>query len=257
MMPRVGNRTAVLVLALLAVLLAAFFLIWGPIAQPEGYHQFADRRPWLRVPNALDVLSNLPFLLVGAAGLWLLVAPAALPREAFGHGFERGAFAVVFAALVLVAFGSAYYHWQPTTERLFWDRLPIAIALTALLGIVIAERIDLDAGRRLFWPLALTGIGSTLVWRLTADLRLYLFVQVFTLLALPLLLLLRPPRYTRTGDLVWMMVLYGAAKICEAGDVAVFSVLGVVSGHTLKHLLAGVALAQLLRHLRRRRLASA
>lgn len=255
MMRRVGSQTAGIVLLLAVALLTGVFLIYGPIVQPEAYHKFADRRSWLGIPNALDVLSNLPFLFVGAAGLRLLLVPEALRPEAFSDRFERGAFAVVFAALVLVAFGSSYYHWLPTTERLFWDRLPIAVALTGLLGIVIAERLDLGIGRRLFWPLVITGMISALSWRLTTDLRLYLIVQIFTLIALPLLLMLRPPRYTRTGDLVWMLLLYGAAKLCEVGDRAVWSALGgVLSGHTLKHLLAGAAVGMLLCHLRKRSL---
>src|SRR5438270_9011932 len=40
------------------------------IAQPVSYHHFADTRTMLGVPNALNVLSNVPFLIVGLWGLW-------------------------------------------------------------------------------------------------------------------------------------------------------------------------------------------
>src|SRR5262249_49081440 len=44
-----------------------------PIPQSLAYHDFADRRSLLGLPNALNVLSNLPFLLVGAAGLTFIL----------------------------------------------------------------------------------------------------------------------------------------------------------------------------------------
>ncbi|MGZ8797057.1 MAG: ceramidase domain-containing protein, partial [Thermoanaerobaculia bacterium] len=40
-----------------------------PIPQDASYHAFADRRTVLGVPNFWNVISNLPFLLVGIAGL--------------------------------------------------------------------------------------------------------------------------------------------------------------------------------------------
>jgi glutathione peroxidase len=128
----------------------------------------------------------------------------------------------------------------------------MTIVFTVLMGITIGERIGLEAGRRALPVLVLVGIGSALVWRATGDLRLYGIVQFFSMLALPLLLVLRPPRYTRTGDLVWMMGLYAAAKLCEQGDRLIFALGGVLSGHTLKHLLAAAATAQLVRHVRGR-----
>jgi hypothetical protein len=233
-------------------------VLWVPRRQPEWYHAFADQRTLLGLPRALDVLSNLPFLFVGLTGLRLLFAPGALPATTFSHPWERRAFAVVFGALVLVAFGSAYYHLEPNTPRLFWDRLPITIALAALLGITITERFDLRTGRRLFAPIVAAGMASALLWRLTEDLRPYAFVQGFIMLALPLLLVIRPPRYTRTSDVAWMIVLYALARVAEGLDRPLFVASGgLVSGHTLKHLLAAAAVAQLLRHLRRRRSASA
>jgi hypothetical protein len=255
---RISHRVALMVLGILAAAGLVGCILWAPARQWESYHAFADQRRLLGAPNALDVLSNLPFLWVGVAGLRLLVAGGTPPSTAFSHPWERRAFAVVFGALILVAFGSAYYHLRPDTARLFWDRLPITVALTALLGITIAERFDLPTGRRLFAPIIAVGVLSAVLWRTTGELRLYLFVQGFIMLALPVLLVLRPPRYTRTRDVWWMACLYGAAKVCEAGDRVIFAADGgVLSGHTLKHLLAAAAVAQLLRHLRRRRSASA
>jgi hypothetical protein len=238
--------------ALAAALLLACFTLLPPIQQSEQYHRFADHRSWLGIPNTLDTLSNLGFLWVGAVGLWRLRGAGIGPGSAFSHPWERRAFAVVFAATALVAVGSSYYHLAPSTARLFWDRLPMTVVFMALLGITVAERVDLAAGRRLFWPLLLGGLGSAVLWRQSGDLRLYGFVQFFSLLALPLLLALRPPRYTRAHDLWWMAGLYAAAKLAEHADVAIYSRGDLVSGHTLKHLLAAAAVGRLLPHLRRR-----
>ena len=49
--------------ALLAPWLAAFLL--PAFAQPQAYHDYADQRAWLGLSHAADVLSNLPFLIVG------------------------------------------------------------------------------------------------------------------------------------------------------------------------------------------------
>jgi hypothetical protein len=44
-------------------------LLLPPIPQDQSYHQFADQRTIFGIPNFWNVVSNLPFLAVGAAGL--------------------------------------------------------------------------------------------------------------------------------------------------------------------------------------------
>jgi glutathione peroxidase len=240
-----------LVVLLAAAAIAGAFSLLPPIPQSPDYHQFADRRSWLGLPNFANVLSNLLFLVVGLRGLRAL-ARGEHPSTAFGHPWERRTFALLFAGVALVAFGSGYYHADPTTPRLFWDRLPMTVVFSTLLAIVIGERISLVAGRRTLPALVALGIGSVVLWRATDDLRLYGCVQFFPMLALPLLLLLRPARYTRAGDLWAMCGLYVAAKLCERGDQVLFALTGVISGHSLKHLVAASATAMLVRHVRRR-----
>jgi glutathione peroxidase len=246
-------RTLAWLLAGLAALtLAACFLLLPPISQSPAYHQFADQRSLLGIPNFLDVVSNLPFMIVGVAGFRTLVRNDH-PSSAFVDGREKRAFAVMFVGLALVAAGSAYYHAAPSTPRLFWDRLPMTVVFTAIVAIVISERIEVMAGRRSLPALMAVGVGSAIVWRQTGDLRLYGFVQFFSMLAVLLLLLLRPARYTRTRDLVAMLGLYAVAKLFEGGDRAVFALTGgLVSGHTIKHVLAAAATAQLVWHVRHR-----
>ena len=133
----------------------------------------------------------------------------------------------------------------------------LAVAFMALFTSVLAERIDV----RLTWlllPLVFLGAGSVLYWGWTenqgrGDLRPYLLVQFFPMLALPLLLVLFPPRYTRTGDLVGALAWYAAAKVLELADVPIYNQGQIVSGHTLKHLLAAFSAYLVLHMLKRRR----
>jgi hypothetical protein len=97
-----------------------------PIPQPASYHQFADQRPWLGIPNFRDVASNLAFAVVGLAGLWFLLKPGKLTNAFIDHR-ERRPYLVAFFGLLLTAFGSAYYHLAPSNARLIWDRLPMTI----------------------------------------------------------------------------------------------------------------------------------
>ncbi|MBI3696199.1 MAG: alkaline phytoceramidase, partial [Acidobacteria bacterium] len=103
-----------------------------------------------------------------------------------------------------------------------------------------------------------TGIGSALYWQATwilwaEDERWYVLVQFFPLLAIPVILLLFPPRYTRTIDLLGVLGWYGLAKIFEGADALVFAAGRVVSGHTLKHLAAALAALWMLRMVKNRR----
>ncbi|HEY0338432.1 MAG TPA: hypothetical protein VGC70_13905 [Burkholderiales bacterium] len=131
--------------------------MFDPIHQDQGYHRFADARAFLGMENAADVLSNLPFLVIGAMGLVLLWRS----RETrLISGDESRAYWVLFGAVMLTGVGSSYYHVAPDDARLVWDRLPIAIAFMALLSAVIAERVNVKAGITLLWPLVVDRRGE-------------------------------------------------------------------------------------------------
>ncbi|MFQ5961863.1 MAG: hypothetical protein ACE5MG_10750, partial [Candidatus Methylomirabilales bacterium] len=249
----------VLVIVGLGIAAIGVALFLPPIAQDTAYHNFADQRSLLGVPNLLNVISNAPFLAVGALGLIFVLRQR--PRGeggTFMDSWERWPFLVLFTGVVLTGFGSAYYHLAPTNATLFWDRLPMTIAFMSLFTFIIAERIGLSAGRRLFLPLLAVGVGSVVYWHLgeltgAGDLRFYGLVQFFPLLAIPLMLLLFPPRYTRTADLFGVVGWYVLAKIFELFDGQIFALGGFVSGHTLKHLASAMAAYWILRMLRTRR----
>ncbi len=235
---------------------AVVLLLHGPIPQDPDYHRFADQRVLPGIRHAGDVLSNIAFVLAGALGLALLTG-GRLAR-AFADGRERLPYLLFFAGVFLTGFGSAYYHLAPDSERLFWDRLPMTLAFLSLLSAVIAERVSPRLSSRLLWPLLALGAASVIYWRVTeeagkGDLRPYALVQYYPALAIVLLLLLYPPRYTHSG-LFWAVAGgYALAKLCELLDSPILQLTGLVSGHTLKHLFAALTAVVVLWMLRLRR----
>lgn len=233
---------------LIGAVAAAAMWFHGPIAQWADYHAFADQRAWLGVPNAANVLSNLPFLAIGLWGLWRLRGSAA-PTAA--------AWRVFSAALACTAAGSAIYHWAPSNATLVGDRLPIAWACAALLCAFLGERVQrrwCDA--RVLGAALFAATLSVVYWWIGergghGDLRPYLVVQFLPGLLVPaaLWLGLAPAFEEDTPASAWWALLgfYAAAKLMEMADRTVFDAsITFVSGHTLKHLLAAAGAAWLL-----------
>jgi len=243
--------------ALAALLLVA---LTPPLPQDAAYHAFADRRALGGVPNFGDVASNALLLAAGAAGLAVLRRrPPGAPPAATATTLERGLLAVLFAAVCLTALGSAYYHLAPDNPRLFWDRLPLGLIATALPAVLVAGRGEVSrAGRWLLLAWLLVGPLSAVYWALSealgrGDLRLYGLVQAYAIAASALLLLLVPRRGREEGHYWPALGCYLLAKAFEGADRAVFAAGEVVSGHTLKHVAAALAVAWLVRMLARGR----
>ncbi|HEV2696802.1 MAG TPA: hypothetical protein VGU90_02345 [Terriglobales bacterium] len=241
---------------MLGVALGLFLLMrrFPPIPQSASYHEFADQRSWLGIPNFLNVISNMPFAAVGILGLAFVRRTKAEPT--FIDPRERWAYIGVFAGLLLTAFGSAYYHWAPNNAHLVWDRLPMTIVFGSLLSAIIAERISLRAGLQLLPWLIGFSAASVIQWYWDelhghGDLRIYAGVQIYSALAL-LLALLLPPKYTRCYNFAIVFGFYLIAKLFETADQLIFSLGHIVSGHTLKHLAAAAAGYGILRMLQLR-----
>jgi hypothetical protein len=88
-------------LSLVAASLAALLLL-PPISQDQGYHRFADERTLLGVQNFWNVVSNLPFIAIGAVGV--------------RQFYRDPATLALFLGVFLTAFGSSYYHWNPNDD---------------------------------------------------------------------------------------------------------------------------------------------
>lgn len=243
---------------LLATLSAGFVLaaiLVPAIPQPLSYHEFADCRTFFGITNFFNVLSNLPFLIGGALGMYLIWNGGGR----FIDSREQLPYLVFFLGAFLTCFGSAYYHADPDNPRLVWDRLPMTLGFAGLVSAAIAERVDLKLGLRSLWPLLLLGVVTVIFWYATerrgaGNLVPYAAYQTWSIVVIVLLIVAWPAtRYTRGGLLAWAAVWYGLAKVFETFDLQVYRLLGgTLSGHTIKHVLASFAVFAIVRQLRLR-----
>lgn len=218
----------------------------GPIAQDVAYHNFADDRTILGIANFANVTSNIPFLAIGLLGLGFV-------SSARRTGAWQ-AWAVLFAGIALVSLGSAYYHLAPGDARLVWDRLPMTIAFMGLLCVLLEEDVKPGLGRRILLPALLLGVISVVWWRITGDLRFYIWVQAVPFVTVVAAGLLFPAGFTHRMYLVYGLGCYVLAKIAELYDDQLFRVtVHFVSGHTVKHLLASLGAVFVYLMLRKRK----
>ena len=215
------------------------------IPQPQGYHGFADERTILGIPYALNVLSNVPFFVVGVWGLWWL-GRHWNDHDRFRESLEHWPAAAMFAGLVTTAFGSAYYHLAPNNHTLVFDRLGMVVGFMAILPLAVAERLSAKWGARLTAPMVALGIASVLYWDWSeragaGDLRFYGFLQGYAFLATAGVLLFTRPKYDRQMGWVYAIGCYGLAKVFELFDSALYAGTGhAISGHSLKHVAAAL-----------------
>lgn len=220
-----------------------------PIAQDPAYHDFADGRGLFGIPGFLNIATNLGFLAVGIAGILLCATQKGLSA--------RRAWTTCFIGVALVFFGSAYYHLAPDNDTLVWDRLPMSIGFMALSVAVLADYINPRLEKILLAPAIILGLASVIYWYYADDLRLYVLVQFLPLLMIPAVLLLFGGVRKDRGYLLIALAIYMVSKLAEHFDHALFSLTGdIISGHSLKHLLAATALFVVYWMLRQRSLHS-
>ena len=222
-----------ILIILIATSFLSFFFV-DPIPQDLSYHLFADSRKLYGINNFFDVASNLPFLIIGIIAL----------RHTFllWNSYDSWCWLFLFASVLLVSFGSGYYHLNPNNETLVWDRLPMAIGFMALFVVVIGDYVDLRLRNWLLVPMSLLGILSVLYWHVTDDLRLYAWVQFVSMGLLLIIIFMYHPSTLRTKYLIYAFVFYTLSKVTEYFDMEIFNYFSEkISGHTIKHLLAAVS----------------
>jgi hypothetical protein len=220
----------------------------SPVIKGPGFHEYADGRYWLGIPHAGDVLSNLPFVIVGIMGLVAAREVTAVPRRLVQ---------LFFLAILGIGLGSGAYHVHPIDATLAFDWLPIVVALAWLTALVVSDRVDARAGRVAAFVLPALAIGSVLWWwagggTAGGDMRWYAMLQLLFVAIVPVVLVLYPKGTLSRGDLLLGVGCFVGARVLHANDAAILEATGV-SGHTLKHLAAGVAAYFVLRAVRRAR----
>jgi hypothetical protein len=247
------TRLGLITLLSLVSIIALFLL--PPLPLAAGYHSFADNRALLGIPNCFNVLSNIPFVVAGVWGLAWLLHP--LSKNSFAFQSERLPYFIFFSGVTLTGFGSLWYHLKPGDDRLPWDLLPMTCCFTVMISAIFMERVSVSVGRALLLPLLVLGMASVAYWYATearghGDYRFYLFVQFYSPVLLAAIIALFPPRYTHTNYLVGAFFLFVLAKLFELFDSQIYSSTRI-SGHSLKHITAGVACYVILLMLQRRR----
>lgn len=232
-------RCAILFVITFAAIVLLFVI--GPICQDHQYHLFADEREILNIANFWNVISNIPFLVIGVLGMLFIIKKNKRDNvKLWMNSF------VFFIGIFFTGMGSMYYHLNPTNQTLIWDRLPMTVSFMAFFSIIISKFMCARSGSRILIPLVLIGIMSIIYWQMTEsrgaeDLRFYVLVQFLPIILIPVILVMFKAN-TDFKKYFWMILItYAGAKFFEACDLLIFDVTQCISGHTIKHMVAAMA----------------
>jgi len=243
------KRINVIIFTALACITGVFLL--PAVAQDNAYHDFADKTLRFGIPNFGDVAGNALFVFMGLLGL----CTAAGNRK----NYQKPAYAcwlIFFTGVFLTGFGSGYYHLSPDNETLVWDRLPMTLAFMSLTSLVVMTHISEKTGAVLLPVLLLAGVSSVWYWHHTetqghGDLRFYALVQFLPMVLMLEILALFPRRDGGAKYLLCTLGFYIAAKLLEHFDAQVFALCrDIVSGHTLKHIVAASGIWWMIKYAR-------
>ena len=243
------------------VLLAALALLslvglLGPALPAADFAglPFADGRAWGGLPNAMDVLTNLPFAVLGVWGLRRLhLLDAAHEREQKAQTGQWPPLPelpvnaldcawLFFAGLLVTAAGSVFYHLEPDTLRLAADRAGMAVAFAGLIGFAVCERVSQRAGWPVAWFVLAAGLLAVAVFHETGNLLPWAVLQFGGMLLVLVLSLARPVHGAIGFKLGWVIFFYALAKLFELADHAIYeATFHFISGHSVKHLTAALA----------------
>ena len=220
------------------VVTAIVLSIAMPIMRTATFHRYADTSTWFGIPNALNVLSNVPFLVAGA---WFVLRAETIYARLASLG------------VVAIGIGSAAHHFAPGDVTLAFDFLPIVVTLMIVTAALIADRIGERAGLVALGVGVVLAIVAVVIWYAgggtggseavttasRGSMTPYVCVQAMGILLPTLIALVAPGTIPRVPLLVGVL-LFVLARWCSANDHQILAALGV-SGHSLKHLAAAAA----------------
>ena len=220
-------------------------IISKKIPLPQEYHNFADKRSLLGIPNFLDVMSNLAILI---PGLYLLRTRKKVSLMSN----------LLILHITLLAITSAYYHLFPSHKTIFGDIL--SIATLSIIVIIIAtpnssDHTESNSPVVPWWKeshnyiygilLYLFGIFSIVYWKYTGDLKFYVLILV----GAPLYVIYRYYNKSNVRQYLIMMIVSNILlRLSENNDRYIYKMTkNLVSGHTLKHVFVGTGLFYLIK----------
>ena len=204
-----------------------------PISQDTSYHDLADKRHFLSIPNFFDVTTNILFAIFGSAGFLFCFRKKQIDAP--------WSWITFFFGVAIVSFGSGYYHIDPNNQTLVWDRLPMTVGFMGLFIAVLSEYVKSGIEKFILLPAILLGLFSVIYWHYVDDLRLYIWVQLIPLLTIPVAMLLFKGNYSHQKFLLYALIFYLLAKVTETYDKEIFLfTYEQLSGHSMKHILASI-----------------
>jgi hypothetical protein len=222
--------TGLIILILLAIFLPS-------IEQNQNYHNFANQRVLFGVNNAFDTLSNLAFIIVGALGL----------VNFYNNQYVKisNSFSVIlnlfFISIILIGLGSSFYHLSPNDFTLVFDRLAMSLVFASILAMLAYLKISPRFGLHTLAELLILAPLTVLIWKFNGNLTPYVVLQFGGIILVILTLLLTKTRM-QGPCFTSLIILYSAAKLVEFYDEKIFNLSqNLISGHTLKHLIAALA----------------
>ena len=243
------NAKRLYLVALFLFIIVALF--YGPISQPQEYHDFADGRELLGVPNALDVISNLAILCPGVLGLSFIYERR---NKSQVSEDEISIHITLFSGMILTFAGSVWFHLDPTDSTMLWDRLGMSVVIGSCISLLIHDMWDRNLAGQIHLPVVIASIISVLWWPVFDDLRIYFIVKHHPFILFPILLFCGNRVYDKISGYYWGLSMFLLATIFEFADQQIFELTGIISGHTLKHIAAGIGLWFLMVMIRDRQL---
>ena len=206
------------------------------IKQHESYRDFADKRKICCLPNCNDVVSNFPFLMVGL--YYILYVKTSMLLNIYY---------LICTGLILTSFGSAYYHLNPNSQTLFYDRLPMTLVMAGIISLQLDDYFGVDY----YYTVLILSTSTCFYWKYSENLLPYLICQAFPILLYSFF----SPVYNFTHQeyYTYSVFLYTLAKITELLDKKIYKHF-ICSGHTLKHAIAAISIMCILEMLNNRKL---
>lgn len=237
-----GTRNVTLLIITICTVIIAFS--FPRTGQDPSFHNFADQREIFGVPNFYNVFTNLPFVAIGFIGLLFFIKKETEHTHKLAH-------IILFIGILCIGAGSAWYHYHPENSSLVWDRIPMTITFMSYFSIVVGHYVNRRLGSYILFPLLIVGVFSIFYWHMTeqkgaGDLRLYAWVQFYPMLCIPLIMFLYPASRSVKLKIISIILVYALAKVSERADDVIFNFHHIISGHSLKHLLASVAVLLIL-----------
>ena len=223
--------------SLLVFIIAA--ISYGPISQPQEYHDFADDREFLSIPNALDVMSNLVIIYPGIIGLAFVHERR---KNSQLSDDEVSIQITLFSGMILTFAGSVWFHLDPNDSTMLWDRLGMSVVIGSCISLLIHDMYDRGLAGKVHLPIVVLSLISVLWWPVFDDLRFYFIVKYHPFILFPILLFYGNRIYNKISGYYWGLSMFILATVFEFTDLQIFEITGFISGHTLKHIFAGIGL---------------